>query len=152
NMTVPQVPQSMQAWEVTPADVRGIRGERVVGGTKITVPEFGLTAAIVFTSDTNVIVRFQEQARSRRQQAAQWAYDMAAYEREKVAKVQEQLEKLGHTLPDATQLLNDADNRIKTTKTLWDNRNFPEAYREGQRALRPLRILMRAQWEEAVKS
>ncbi|MBI3410293.1 MAG: hypothetical protein HY040_18295 [Planctomycetes bacterium] len=152
NMTVPQVPQSMQAWEVTPADVRGLRGERVVGGTKITLPEFGLTAAVVFTSDTNVIVRFQEQARSRRQQAAQWAYDMAAYERDKVARVQEQLEKMGHTLPDATQLMNDADNRIKTTKSLWDIRNFPEAYREGQRALRPLRILMRAQWEEAVKN
>src|SRR5262249_3657724 len=31
------------------------------------------------------------------------------------------------------------------------NRMFGEAYRESQRALRPLRILMRAQWEQAVK-
>jgi hypothetical protein len=151
SMVVPQVPQSMQAWEVCPADTHSLRCERVVGGTKITLNEFGLTTAVVFTSDTNLIIRFQEQARARRQLAAQFTYDQAAYEVEKVAKVQNELEKLGHTLPDAAQLMQDARNRLQTSKQHWDNRLFAEAYREGQRALRPLRILMRAQWEQAVK-
>ncbi len=62
SLVIPQVPQSSQAWEVTPADVRGLKCERVTGGTKITIPEFGLTSTIVFTSDTNVVIRFQEQA------------------------------------------------------------------------------------------
>lgn len=151
SMVVPHVPQSQQAWDVSPADVRGLRSERVAGGTKITLPEFGLTSVVVFTSDTNVVVRFQEQARARRQTAAQHTYDMAAYELEKVVKVQEKLESLGHTLPDAPQLLADAQARLRTAKERWDNREFPEAYREGERALRPLRILMRAQWEKAIK-
>lgn len=151
SMVVPQVPQSMQAWEATPADVRGLRSERVVGGTKVTLPEFGLTSAIVFTSDTNVIVRFQEQVRNRRQFAAQATYDMARYEMDKVLAIQNELEKLGHTLPDARQLISDAEGRLKAAHSLWEKRNFAEAYREGQRALRPLRILMRAQWEQAVK-
>lgn len=151
SLVVPQVPQSMQAWEVAPADVRGLRAERVVGGTKVTLPEFGLTSAVVFTSETNAIVRLQEQARSRRQVAAQWTYDMAIYEMEKVLKVHEELEKLGHTLPDAGPLIADMQKRLQTAKQLWDNRLFAEAYHESQRALRPLRILMRAQWEQAVK-
>jgi hypothetical protein len=151
SLVVPQVPQSHQAWEVTPGEVRGLRVERVVGGTKVTLPEFGLTTALVFTSDTNLIIRFQEQSRSMRQLAAQWTYDLALYEIEKVLKTQEQLERLGHTLPDAPQLVKDAQDRLRTAKGQWDDRAFAGAYREGQRALRPVRILMRAQWDKAVK-
>jgi hypothetical protein len=151
SMVVPQVSPSTQAWEVTPADVIGLRGERVTGGTKVTLPEFGLTSAVVFTSDTNVIVRLQEQGRSRRQTAAQYTYDMALYEMEKVLRIQEQLESRGHTLPDAQHLITDSQNRLKSAKERWDARQFPEAYRESERALRPLRILMRAQWEKAIK-
>lgn len=151
SIVVPHVPQSNQAWEVSPADVRGLRSERVAGGTKITIPEFGLTAVVVFTADTNVVVRFQEQARARRQAAAQYTYEMAAYELDKVAKIEEKLESDGHTLPDAPQLMADAQARLRTTKERWDNREFADAYREGERALRPLRILMRAQWEKAIK-
>ncbi|HWY86010.1 MAG TPA: hypothetical protein VNX28_04755, partial [Gemmataceae bacterium] len=151
SLTVPQVPQSMQAWDVTPADVRGLRPERVAGGTKITLPEFGLTSTIVFTSDTGVLIRLQEQARNRRQVAAQYTNDMAQYELAKVLKVQEKLESQGHTLPDAHQLMADAQARLKTAKERWDNHDFAEAYREAERSLRPARILMRAQWDQAVK-
>lgn len=150
-MTVPQVPQSMQCWEVTPGEVRGIKAERVPGGTKVTIPEFGLTTALVFTSDTPQVVRFQEMSRVRRQQAAQWTYDMALYELEKVVAVERQLEQQSHTIPDAAALINDAQTRLQTAKRLWDNGLFSEAYREAQRALRPVRILMRAQWAEAIK-
>lgn len=150
-LTVPQVPASMQAWEVSPGEVRSLRTERVTGGTKVIVPEFGLTGAIVFTSDTNLIVRFQEQSRSRHQLAAQWTYDQALYEFEKVQKVEEILQTQGHRLPDGAQLLQDAQNRLRAAKQYWDNRLFGEAYREAQRAMRPLRIVMRAQWEQAVK-
>jgi len=42
-------------------------------------------------------------------------------------------------------------DRLKTTKQYWDARRFTDAYREGQRVLRPVRILMRAQFDLAVK-
>src|SRR5581483_11375100 len=61
-MVVPEVPIGSQAWEVTPADVRPLPTERVAGGTVVTVPEFALTRAIVFTSDSNptgLLVRLQ---------------------------------------------------------------------------------------------
>src|SRR5262249_36458166 len=115
------------------------------------IPEFGVTGAIVFTSDTNLIIRFQEQCKSRRQLVAQWTYDQVLYEYEKVLKVEELLEQQGHRLHDGAQLMQDAQNRLRTAKQYWDARLFGEAYHEAQRAMRPLRILMRAQWEEAVK-
>lgn len=152
SLRVPHVPASMQAWEVTSADVRGLRAERKTGGMDVTLPEFGLTAALVFTSDINVVVRLQEQARARRQLASQYSYDMALYEFNKVLAVQEELDKRGHTPPDTRQLIKDTEDRLTTAKNLWENRLFAESYRESQRALRPLRILMRAQWDDAVKT
>ena len=45
----------------------------------------------------------------------------------------------------------DARSRLDTAKRLWDTKLYSESYRESQRALRPLRILMRAQWDAAIK-
>jgi hypothetical protein len=150
-ITVPQVPITMQAWEVSPGDVRGLRAERVDRGLRITLPEFGLTSVVVFTSDTNLVGRFQDQARAKRQQAAQWSYEMAKVELEKVIQVEAQLVQAGSTINEANTLIEDAKFRVQKSKELWDNSNFGEAYHEAQRALRPVRILMRAQWEKAVR-
>ncbi len=151
SLIVPQVPQSMQAWEVLPGEVRSLKIERVAGGSRITLPEFGVTTNVVFTSDLELVKRFQVHSHGQRQKAAQWTYDLAGYQYEKVLKIQEQLDKMGRSVPDAVQLLADTHKRLGTTQKYWENHQFAEAYREGQRALRPLRILMRAQWEEAVK-
>jgi hypothetical protein len=153
-LTIPQVPIGTQAWEVSPAEVRCLRQERVIGGTKITIPEFGLTTAIVFTSDNGpngIVVRFQDQVRQLAPLAAQWAAYLAQEELSKVGRVQEQLVKLAHPLPDGEKLMEDAQKRSRASVDLFNKGNYREAYAEAQRALRPLRILMRAQWEDAVK-
>jgi hypothetical protein len=152
---VPQVPGCMQAWEITPGEVRSLQVERVAGGTKVTVPEFGLTTAIVFTSDngpTGLVVRFQDHARRVHKLAAQWAHDLAEEEIRKVLEVETQLEAAGHVLPDGAALQDDARKRLKSSADRWKDGDFREAYHDAQRALRPLRILMRAQWEMATRS
>lgn len=151
DIVVPHVPGGNQAWEVTPGEVRGLRATRVTGGTKVRIPDFGLTTALVFTSDTKLIIRFQEHARGIRQLAAQWTYEQARQELEKVIKIQRELEALGQAVPQSAELMNDAQARLTTAKTHWERRLFSEAYREAQRSLRPLRTLMRTQWEQATK-
>src|SRR5262249_58649166 len=48
SIVVPQVPTATQAWLVSPGEVRTLRGERVVGRAKITIPQVRLAAALVF--------------------------------------------------------------------------------------------------------
>jgi hypothetical protein len=84
--------------------------------------------------------------------AAEWTIDLAREEVRKVEIVQKQLAGLAPPIPDAAALLKDANDRIATAKAYWDGDNHRDAYKEAQRALRPLRILMRAQWEEAVRA
>jgi hypothetical protein len=98
-----------------------------------------------------MVVRFQEQVRQTAKIAAQWAHDLANEEISKVARVQEQLTRLGHPLPDGQKLLERAQKSARSCVENYNAGNYKEAYAEAQRAMRPLRILMRAQWEDATK-
>ena len=101
-ITVPSVGPSFQCWEVTPGEVRSLKEKPGgSGGMEITLPEFGLTTAIVFTSDGELVRRFQELSAARREQAARFTYDLAEEELKKVVVVEKQLEKTGHVLPDS---------------------------------------------------
>jgi hypothetical protein len=151
-VVVPQVPQDLLPYEVTPAEVRGLHWKRVLKGTEVKVGEFGLTTAVVFTADLMLLKRFQEQCHDLRQVAAQWNYDLALEELRKVLTVERELEQAGHTQPDAKHLLDDARKRLDRAKQHWNDRLYPDAYRAAQQALRPVRILMRAQWDSAVKA
>ncbi len=149
---VPQVPDSWQAWEVSPGLVRSLKAERVSGGTKITLPEFSLTGAVVFTADngpTGLVVRLQDQSRRTRKLAAQWAHDLAEVELQKVARVYAQLEQADHRLPDGQDRLARARQHLQLCAQQWNDGQYGEAYLEAQRAARPLGILMRETWEKA---
>jgi hypothetical protein len=109
-----------------------------------------LTTAVVFTADTDLIGRFQEFARAARKQAAQWSHEQAKQEMLKVVRVQQELERQGQALPESFTLLQNAQERLDQSQAYWERHLFGDAYREAQRALRPLQMLMRAQWEKAV--
>jgi hypothetical protein len=155
DVLVPQVQPNMQPWEVSPGYVRSLRWKRVPGGVLVTIPEFGLTTAVVFTADpgnpTGLVPRFQEQQRRMSKVAAQWAHDQAEEEITKVERVYGLLEKGGHTLPDGKQLLERAHGYLDSCEQFRHGGDYGEAYMEAQRAMRPLRILMRAEWDKAVK-
>ena len=150
-ITLP-LPQYLQVWEVLPGVVRPVaKAARGPGGMEITLKEFDLTSAIVCTSDVNLIVDFQIAERDNHQLAAQWSHDLAVAELKKVRSVYERLDQVGHRLPDGAALLAKCEKSLQQTEDLWDAHKYSEAYLEAQRALRPLRILQRASWEDARK-
>jgi hypothetical protein len=155
-MTVPMAPVGSQAWVVSPGEVKSLQQpKRVVGGCQIALSEFDITAAIAFTSDSTpngMLVRWQEQVRKMAPLAAQWTYDLAGVELGKVEKIQSQLREQGHEVSDAQNLLAKAREFLASAKQAWDAKDYQAAYLNSKRALRPLRILMRAEWDAAIKS
>lgn len=150
-MTVPLVPAGTMAWEVSPADVKPLQAERVPSGCKVTLNEFGLTRAVIFTADTTImLVNLQDQTAKKRKIAAQWGIDLAKTEMEKVLKVHEELVQIQRTLPDGQKLVDQAKERLAKAEEHWKNDDFRQAYAEAERCLRPLRIIMRAHWKQAV--
>jgi hypothetical protein len=152
-LTVPMA-TGAQVWEVSPGHIRSLQWDRVPGGVSVTIPEFSLTSILVITSDLSdngVVVTLQEQVNAMAPWAAQWAHDQAREELEKVEKVQGELARRGLALSDAPGLFNKSRHFLDSSLVHRRNGEFSEAYLEAQRALRPLRLLMRTQWDRCMK-
>ncbi|HLW66927.1 MAG TPA: hypothetical protein VKS79_16550 [Gemmataceae bacterium] len=154
SITIPQVPLTSEPWEVRPGIVRSINNpKRVPGGVQITIPEFDLCTAVVFTGDNNkdgLLVWWQDQCRQTAPAAADWTIQLARAELAKIQPVEEQLQKIAPALKDTDNLLGDAAHRIQRAQEYLDGKDYRNAYLEGQRALRPLRHLMRLRFDQAV--
>jgi hypothetical protein len=154
-MTVPLVPMNWQPWEVTPAEPRSLIPKRVQGGVEIVLPEFSLTAAVVFTGDyagDGLLVNWQDQCRRLAKPAAEWTMDMAKIELEKVTFIHKQLEKAAPPVQGANVLLDNARQGLAVAAAYHKHGMYREAYHAANQAMRPIRLLMRLDWDQAVAS
>jgi hypothetical protein len=158
-VTVPNVPDGAQPWLITPAGVTDLKAfERVPGGVQITIPDFDTTAAVVFTSDLGPlgkVVRWQDATRCLAPLMALYAQQQAIEQYHKAKRTHARiLEAGGPDLPDAGayELFHQAETHIHHAKAYAENNQFDVAYRESRRALRPLRVLMRAHWQKATET
>ncbi len=154
SMVIPAIPAGMQAWEVGPGQVRSLKWTRVTGGYRIELKEFALTASVVFTSDltaSGLVVRFQDLQRKMVPIAAQWAIDLAGSSIDRTARVYADLEAAGHGQPDGPSLITKARAYWESARSHFNIGQHQDAYQEAMRAMRPLRILHRACWDEALK-
>jgi hypothetical protein len=153
-ITVPGVPVTATAWEVSPGRVRSYPLHRDLGGTTVKLHNFSLTAAVLFTPDLSangLVVHLQDQQRRIARLAAQWLHDQAQEELAKVERVEAALERQGHGLPDAQPILARAKKALAQCVQHRRNGDHSAAYDQAEVALRALRILMRAHWDKAVR-
>jgi hypothetical protein len=152
NIIVPGIPDAAQAWQVTPAEVRTLKRERVAGGTRITLPEFDLTAIVLLSSDSSAHEQVRRDVAKTGPFAALWAAELATSEVSKLKVINAQLTALGHPQPDNLGLIQSAEERLSASRTALDRGEFARSYSESQRAMRAVRILERAHWEDAAVS
>jgi len=157
SMNVPLIPDGSQPWEITPARVQSLQfnSKREISGTRITLPEFDLTSAIVFTSDlspNSLVVKCQNHSRLIAPQAAQWSRDLATIQLKKVRQTHAELTAVAPPVLNADRLLREAEERLASAVALERSRDYVNAHLEAMRSMRPLRILMRAHWQQAVRT
>lgn len=149
------VPENYSAWEVSPGRFRSYPSKPVLGGREITLQNFNLTSAIVFTADVvgrgSLVPRFQEMQRSMRKDAAQWTHDQAQEEIVKVARIHEELKTMGKKIHDGDDLLDTARRWLEKSHKNRLNGEFGDAYSDAHLALRAVRILMRQHWDAAMQ-
>jgi hypothetical protein len=148
------VPENYTAWVVSPGDFRPYPSKPVLGGKEVTLSNFNLTSAVVFTADLvgrgALVPRFQEMQRSMRKDAAQWTHDQAEEEIVKVARIDEELRKMGRKISDGDALLERARQWLDKSRKHRLDGEFAEAYQDAHLAMRAVRILMRQHWDAAV--
>src|SRR5262249_34822709 len=145
---------TVTAWEINAGRVRTHSVACTSQGAVVNLKNFSLCTALVLTSDLRnegMVVYLQGQQQRESRLAAQWLYDQAKRELEKVERVQAQLAKVGGSVADAEGLLERAKKALARSERLRADRQHGQAYDEAEVALRALRLLMRASWEKAVR-
>ncbi|MFO0926339.1 MAG: hypothetical protein U0736_04775 [Gemmataceae bacterium] len=154
SVTVPGVPVTATAWEVSPGRMQAYPIHRDLGGTTVQIRNFSMTSAVLFTSNlgsSGPIVALQEQQRRLGRLAAQWLHDQAQEELAKVEKVHQTLDRVGHPIPDGNQLLERSREALAKAMRHRRNGEHGPAYNEAEVALRAVRLYMRAHWERAIR-
>ena len=174
---VSSVPDTAQAWEVTTTRIASLTSEPIPGGRRVNLPAFDTTAAVIVTSDPNVIADLRRKMETMQAQSARNWIEMAKEKLNRVRIADDELTKLGAGQPDAPQLLAQARGMIQKAEGIFPGdaldraiaqaretgdrkspnsvdvvllrRRFDEAARLSQAALQSLRILQKAHWETA---
>jgi len=157
-VTVPQVKTSSIVWRVTPAGLDEIKETKPTPqGLQIRITEFDMACAIVISPDlsaTGKAVRWQDHTRFRSgETAARWAQQQCLEQYEKTLIVHRNIVAAGGPeLPESGELFAKSKYAMTCSREFFDNKQWDLAYRESRRALRPLREIMRGDWENAVRT
>jgi hypothetical protein len=158
------LPETAQAFKISPGGVEYLKRDHHSVGTRITLPEFDVTAMILCTTDMTLKDRLERAIQGARPMAVQLAIEQAEWMLKATAEANGRLAADGHTMVtdedekrnrslgltrpinEAEQLLATAAESIKSARDLSEREEFDKAWDEARRALRPLRILAFAHW------
>ena len=167
----PVLQAGAQALQISPGDARFLEqkpDDRVPGGTRFTVPDFGVTTLLLCTNDMALCQRIQAAVRRIRPQAVALAIRQAEIQYQAVKDVHERLKADGHLFrsekdlqqrdlagivtppPDATDLLMESQKFLENARAARDNEDYSQAWSEARRAGRPLRLVMFGYWLQAM--
>lgn len=146
---VAPVPESYKAYEITPCELKLLKHSRVAGGMRVVLGEFGLSAAVLMTQDPLVLSSLAKKTPQIAARAAKLNRDLAMMKLELVTSVSRQLAGLTSEHPATVNWLSAARTHVDRCDRALATGNFPSAYIEAARAMRPLRLLQRAHFEAA---
>ncbi|MBN1910976.1 MAG: hypothetical protein JW818_14620 [Pirellulales bacterium] len=148
---VAPVPESSKAHEVRPGGLRTIRQmDYIAGGMQVTLDEFSLSTLVLFTNDFLTLDRMKKRAEAIGPEAARLHRQLAAARLDAIREVDRRLAgrpasvwQIGNDVHTAQQYLQRCDGALAA-------RDYRTACIQAERAMRPLRIVQRSNWEKAV--
>jgi hypothetical protein len=161
------MPESAQAFLISPGEIKLLARERAPGGTQIIVDEFDTTALILCTTDLALKDRVEAAIARVRPLAVQLAIEQAELLLQGAAEINGRLNADGQHLitadelkrrsqagitarpTDERDLLAMSEARIRSARDARDREDFALAWAEARRATRPLRTLMYGHWVNA---
>ena len=145
------MPESAQAFEISPGEVKLLPRERTPGGTQIVLDEFCTTAMILCTTDLGLKERVEAAIARVRPLAVQLAIEQAELMLQAVAEISGRLNADGHHLitpevlkqradagivakpTDERDLLAKAEASIKSAREAQEREDFALAWAEARR-------------------
>lgn len=158
-LRVPSAPDSAQVMEVSLGGCQWLERERVPGGVQFVLPEFGVTGLVLVTTDYELADRLRRAVESIRPQAVDLAIKQARIQYDWVAEIHARLVNDDHPIlrddqptTEAEDLLGLAARSLDSADQARAREDYALAWTEARRATRPLRILMRLHWDQALRA
>lgn len=156
SMIVPGANESAAVWELSTTGLRGDRAtvtrERVTGGLQVTLNKLDQTAAILLTSDDNILGQLQRRIQTIQQESAQISVELAQLRLQRVTRVDQQLADLGVGQIDRERRLDKARYYVQLAEARLAEQQFDPARRQANAAVELLRALQRDYWDDAVRN
>ncbi len=145
------VPETYDAFELSPVGLRRLRRQRVTGGVRVTVERLDTGSLIVLTQDPLVIDSLSRFARGLAPRGAELRYHWAAAKWQRVQWQLPALRRTGLQLPETPKLLAQAQSALLKARAQLEARNYEAAWDQAARAASIIRLLQRAHWEQVLK-
>ena len=145
------IPETNDAYLIVPGALEPLFHKQGAGGMRVTLDEFGLTSLVLLTAEPRVRSSVRRQADVVGRRAAQLQRELAARKLQAVEQVHQQLSTRTAPNPQLAAWLGAARQKIQFSDAALAGGDYPTAYLQAQRAMRPLRLLERAHWEAATR-
>lgn len=149
---VPGVPESSSPYLLLPNSLEPLDNERVAGGIRITIKEFGPTSLIALTQDPNVLGFLVERARQLGPQIVRLERELADIAFRTVQSQHAELMRCGPFIFPAESWFRLAAQELSSADRAIGVGDYPAAYRHIHRAVRPLLLIRRVDWEALTSS
>ena len=146
------VPDSNLAYELVPGGLPPVRDrERGTGGVQVTLGEFSLSTLVLFTEDALARASLGQRAKANAR-AAQLQRQLAARKLQIAEEVDRRMAGRGETAWQPADYLVTARKILQQCDGALAAKDYANACLYAERAMRPLRLLERTNWQKAVAS
>ena len=144
--------ESAHPYLISLGKVEYLNHKRVPGGLEIALPEFGPTAMVLLTHDLELVKRIEAGVNGVRSKAIMMAIEQSQAQLQEVEDIHRRLVYDAHDPKDsdAEALLKKSADMIRSADEALRREDYPAAWDEARRATRPLRMLMRSHFEDAL--
>lgn len=152
SVVVQGLPESVTIWEMTPTGLRAPADvRRLGGGTEILLNRLSLATVLIATSDDNVITQVRRKIRELEQPYAEHSVALAKASLERISQVDSELTALRVNRPEAANIMQRVEWMVSLADQALETNDFDEASRLSDLACQLMRVLQKAQWEDAVR-
>jgi hypothetical protein len=148
---IPGVPESNDAYELTPASFRPLAHKRVAGGTRVVLPDGERGSLVVLTQDSQVVANLSRRAAKIRRRAAELQQELARMHLARIDDVQSRLAVGGHSTPDTPRLLETARASLKQSDAQLAAGDHQNCFLSARRGEQQLYHIERTCWEKSVQ-
>ena len=143
--------ETARAWQISATDLRAVPYEVLAGGLSIRIRDFDRYAAVIVTSEPDVVMSMEQQVHRVAHRAAGLYVEIAGLKYRRVLQTTERLRAAGGFPEASAAPMKNALASLEQAEHELEQKNFNEAALLAQKSLRSLRRVQSLCWQKALQ-